>query len=469
MKTSITRALITLLALPLFSFCSCKTMHVPFRSLLPAGETPAKAVSTTATSPHTSPALAPNASLKPTQVEAAEAPAVQLAARPVNPRRVAAHKPPRLVQPVGYFPGVNAPAMTLPDNAYTGQPGGHQVGHGHGAGCPCCGGGGGPFQFSQDGAVVDPYGGWMPDGIKKPWPADEYICDGGDNNEDVRVKANWDVVGLDPEDTVAHFDTLDGKTEVVASNKCCIYAPRFAAVRKVMNPIAYEGHERMAGVEKPTKLNLHEELGQPTSAIQPEQVVSDLHIDPAVTFREQTRGIGVDNVAQMYLARGGFMPHENLMMIQRGQYDASEKAVLAERTQAAMIWQSNQAVQVLLDGQMAHEAKNAVKPEMTYTYELQGKPRLRICKIASNCDAQSGEFIEFTLRFDNVGDQKIGNVTVIDHLMPRLEYVKESQSCTTKADFKIQENPETLVLRWEIPDPLEVGQGGIIRFRCRVR
>ena len=59
MKTSLTRALVTLLALPLISFCSCKTMHVPFRSLLPAGETPAKTVATTATSPNTSPALAP--------------------------------------------------------------------------------------------------------------------------------------------------------------------------------------------------------------------------------------------------------------------------------------------------------------------------------------------------------------------------------------------------------------------------
>jgi uncharacterized repeat protein (TIGR01451 family) len=459
MKTSITRALLTLLALPLLSFCSCKSLHVPFRSLLPAGDPPAAAAATTATAPHTSPALAPTAAIQPAKVDAVEAPVAQIAARPHgHPRKSAAYKPPRLVQPVGHFPGVNSPAMTLPDNAYTGQPSGHQMAHG-----------GGAFQFSDDGTMVDPYGGWMPDGIKKPWPADEYICDGGDLNEDVRVKANWDVVGLDPEDTIAHFDTLDGKTEVTESNKVCIYAPRFAAVRKVMNPIAYEGHERMAGVEKPTRLNLHEELGLPTTAVQPEQVVADLHIDPAVTFREQTRGIGIDNVAQMYLTRGGFMPHENLKLIQRGEYDASEKAVLAERTQAAMIWQSNEAVQVMVDGIMAHESKSTAKPEMTYTYELQGKPRLRICKIASNCDAVSGDIVEFTLRFDNVGDQKIGNVTVIDHLTPRLEYVKESQSCTVKADFKIQENPETLVVRWEIAEPLEVGQGGLIRFRCRVR
>ena len=38
------------------------------------------------------------------------------------------------------------------------------------------------------------------------------------------------------------------------------------------------------------------------------------------------------------------------------------------------------------------------------------------------------------------------------------------------ADFLVEENEgESLVLRWEIIEPLEVGQGGIIRFQCRVR
>jgi uncharacterized repeat protein (TIGR01451 family) len=439
-----------LVAMPLLTLCSCKGLSVPFKPLFPSGDAPAKTSATQAAGPVT--------------------PASHAMSNAMTQRRASAPYAPRFVQPVGYFPGVNAPAMTLPDSAFTGQPaeGTHQMmeGHGHGAGCPCCGGGG-PFKFSAD--VGDPYGGWMPDGIKKPWPADEYICDGGDNNDDVRVKQNWDVVGLDPEDTVAHYDTVDGKTEVAASNKCCIYAPRFAAVRKVINPVLYEGHERMAGVEKPTKLNLHQELGLPTTAVQPEQIVADLHIDQGVVFRDQTRGIGVDNVTNPVLARDNFMLHENLKFIQRGVYEASEKAVLAERSQAALVWQANQAVQIIMDGQMAHEARGRAKPEDVLTYELEGKGRLRICKIASNCDAQVGEFIEFTLRFDNVGDQRIGNVTVIDHLTPRLEYVAQSQSSTVPAEFKMQENPDTLVLRWEITDPLEVGQGGLIRFRCRVR
>lgn len=463
MKSS-PKIILAIAALPLLTFCSCKGLGVPFRSILPAGDPPATA---TAQASHASANL-PTPPAQP----GAQGTLLSLQRQPIGiPKRTAAERPPRLVQPVGYYPGINAPAMTLPNEAYTGQPthATHPGPHGHGAGCPCCGGHSGPFQFSHDNPAEDPYGGWIPDGIKKPWPADEYICDGGDNNGDVRVKKNWDVVGLDPEDTIAHFDTLDGKTEVTESNKCCIYAPRFAAVRRVINPILYEGHERMAGVEKPTKVNLHQELGLPTTAVQPERLVSDLHIDQGVVFREQTRGIGVDNVINPTLARGGFMPHENLKLIQRGVFEAKEKAVLAQRVEAALIWQSNQAVQIIIDGQMAHEARSEVKPELTYVYELQGKPRLRICKIASNCDAQVGDIVEFTLRFDNVGDQKIGNVTVIDHLTPRLEYVKDSQSSTVDAAFKVQENTDTLVLRWEITDPLEVGQGGLIRFRCKVR
>ena len=84
--------------------------------------------------------------------------------------------------------------------------------------------------------------------------------------------------------------------------------------------------------------------------------------------------------------------------------------------------------------------------------------------------ARTGEIVDFTIRFDNVGDQPLGNITVVDNLTTRLEYVVDSANCSVQANFLTQENDgESLVLRWEITDPLEVGQGGIIRFKCRVR
>ena len=89
--------------------------------------------------------------------------------------------------------------------------------------------------------------------------------------------------------------------------------------------------------------------------------------------------------------------------------------------------------------------------------------------VASTQTAQPGEFIDFTLRFDNVGDQPLGNIVLIDNLTTRLEYVADSAQSSVKAEFAAQGNEgESLVLRWEITDPIEPGEGGIVRFRCRV-
>jgi uncharacterized repeat protein (TIGR01451 family) len=127
-------------------------------------------------------------------------------------------------------------------------------------------------------------------------------------------------------------------------------------------------------------------------------------------------------------------------------------------------------VQIIIDGKPAVEAKGLAEPQETVVYELFGKPRLRICKIADKSEAQVGEVITFTLRFDNVGDQPIGNVTVIDHLMPRLAYIEGSAESSLPGEFMTELQPgETTVLRWEITDPLKVNEGGIIRFQARVR
>ena len=62
------------------------------------------------------------------------------------------------------------------------------------------------------------------------------------------------------------------------------------------------------------------------------------------------------------------------------------------------------------------------------------------------------------------------DVTIVDSLTTRLEYVPDSAQCSVPAKFMTQENDgESLVLRWEIAEPLQVGDGGLIRFKCRVR
>jgi uncharacterized repeat protein (TIGR01451 family) len=380
-----------------------------------------------------------------------------------------AEPPPHRVDIPPVLPKSLPPGITDPEVV----PAGHHAGHNRIAGkpCPCCGPGTLPaFAFSgfNEQELGLP---WKPDGLKGPWPKDEYLCDGGDLNHDVQVRQDAAVFGLDQEDTIAHYETLDGQTLVSASNCVCIYAPRFSAVRQVSAPLIYEGHERMAGVEKPMRLNLHEETRGPKTALQPEQLVSQIGLDQVQRLRERTQGLLVDQATRLVLTAEAFLPHEDLAFIQRGEFEASEKARLAERVAAAVVWTENQRVQVLIEGQPAVEARGTATPEVTYTYETGGKPCLRLCKIADKSEAKPGEIITFTLRFDNVGEQKIGNVTIIDNLMPRLEYVAGSAQSSAKAAFSTQEQlpGESLVLRWEIEEPLEVNQGGIVRFQARVK
>ena len=256
---------------------------------------------------------------------------------------------------------------------------------------------------------------------------DEYICDGGDLNHDVYVKQDWTVVGLDQEDTIAHYDTQDGQTEVAASNCVCIYAPRFAAVRQVSTPIIYEGHERMAGVEKPAKLNIHEEKRGPRRPpLQPEQLIAQVGLDQAQRFRERTQGPARRSSHSAGTGRRRLPAARKSAVHPARRVRCQRKARLAEHVAAARPGPTTRPSQVLIDGQPAVEVRGTSTPQVTYTYETGGKPCLRLCKIADKSEAKPGEIITFTLRFDNVGEQKIGNVTIIDHLMPRLEYVAGS-------------------------------------------
>jgi uncharacterized repeat protein (TIGR01451 family) len=312
---------------------------------------------------------------------------------------------------------------------------------------------------------------WRPPQIPGPWPRDEYLFDGGDRGTQVDVLRDWTVRGLDAEDTVAHYDTLEGRTEVQAANRVAIYAPRFAAVRKVYGFVAHQQASRAAGVETPTMLQVREERRAASTMDQPLQPGRYVAAASPLRFREAVRSGGVDGRDVLAGLTNRFAVYENFEIIRSGTFDNSEKARLAERLSAALVWSSHQAVQAVIDNVTASVAVNHVGLQSVYHYETPpGKPRLRVVKVASQRQAQPGETVEFTIRFDNIGDQLIGNVTIVDSLTTRLEYVPDTAQCTRPGKFLTQENEgESLVLRWELSDPLPVGEGGIIRFQCRVR
>lgn len=311
---------------------------------------------------------------------------------------------------------------------------------------------------------------WRPDGIAGPWPPDEYLCDGGDDATRVVVSRQRQVSGLDAEDTVAHFDTLDGTTAVTPSNSVCIYAPRFAVVRQSAEPQQEGLLERTQFIEQPLPAVTDEARQLAGTVLLPDAPVREVSIRGPRALWDPRRGIMLDSPLRLAELVADFKAYEDFQIIRIGIDSTPEKPRLAEHILAAIQWSHDLSPEILLDEQPAIVEKTIEKTGVVYRLDEPDNPRLRLIKVASTPAARPGEEVEFTLRYDNLGDQTLQRVTILDHLTTRLEYVPDSAQSDRKADFTCQLNAgESLTLRWELAEPLRPGNGGVLRFKCRVR
>jgi uncharacterized repeat protein (TIGR01451 family) len=301
-------------------------------------------------------------------------------------------------------------------------------------------------------------------------PADEYLCDGGDYGLPAAVVKSGDIAGLEPEDAVAHYDTVDGRTVLTPSNKVCVYAPRFAAVRQVVDVEAYARIDAPEGAIQPVAPAKIDEDEEPATTLAALEAAIDRSRQPPSLLRNRKQPGELDNEQRVAVVMGSLAPYANLTVVRVGEIVGEERVKIARSSLAAITWAGDQAPQVILDRKRAHAEVSVKTPGTIYLLVEPNHPKLRLIKLADRGSAQIGEEVEFTLRFDNVGDRVIGNVTIVDNLTTRLEYVEGSQKSTLKAEFKTDENiADSLKLRWEIADPLQPGQGGVIQFRAKVR
>jgi len=359
----------------------------------------------------------------------------------------------------------NAPGYSsLPPEAYTGAPA-----QGPGP-APECAPMGPPGMELGVPLPYEAIGPWSPPGIARPWPPDEYIRDGGDFGLPARVGDQWEVQGLEVEDAIAHYDTLDGRTVVEPANPVYIYSPRFGAVRQVVSLVANEQMVQSAGVYMPVKLVRYEESLPALNNRQNIQANAEIAGRPPVAMRSRQGDGAMSSAVKAKGFHDGFKPYENLAIIRQGVYESAEMAFLASGVNAALAWTHTQAVQIILDRQTATAVHSDEKLELLFTVKPPAEPQLRVIKVASTPFAEPGEEVDFTIRFDNLGNQPLGNVTIIDNLSTRLEYIPDSAQCSRDAQFSTQPNEgDSVALRCEVTDPLEVGKGGVLRFRCRVR
>lgn len=301
-------------------------------------------------------------------------------------------------------------------------------------------------------------------------PSDEYLCDGGDMHLPAGVNADWKITGLEQEDTVAHYDTIDGRTIITPSNKVCLYAPRFAAARQVVDLRAYARIDAPGDATQrinPIKIEETEDVSTSLAEIKP-----NIHREkePPSLLREREQAGELDRDRRVAVTIGTLQPYCNVQLIRSGEVIGTDIVKIARASLAAITWSGVEAAQVVLDNRQAQAAVSELTPGTIYHTFEPNNPKLRLVKLASKTSAQPGEEVEFTLRFDNVGDKVIGNVVIADNLTTRLEYVEGSQKTSLPANFTTQGNDgESLVLRWELTEPLEKGKGGVIQFRCKVR
>lgn len=311
---------------------------------------------------------------------------------------------------------------------------------------------------------------WSPPGIKGPWPADEYLHDGGDADEPVTVSPEWRIEGLNVEDAVAHYDTPDGRTLVEQTNCTYVYAPRFSSVRSVVALVANEYVDGPSNFQKPIRVVRYEERAKVRTNVEQQQPLgATANLRPGFYLQEQHDDAFSKNLLPSGVQHA-LLPFEDFSVIRSGVMQGNEKARLAEAVDAAIAWTKDDGVRVFVNRQRAAIVTGDQKAQALFTVKEPENGRLRICKIASTPAAQPGEFVEFTLRYDNVGDQVLGNIVILDSLTTRLEYVPDSASSSRKAFFTTKTNlAESLELRWEIDEAIQPGEGGIVRFRCRVR
>jgi len=211
------------------------------------------------------------------------------------------------------------------------------------------------------------------------------------------------VSGLQTEDTIGHFDTLDGRRIVTPSNRVAIYAPRFGAVRRVDGVFKANLNLPVIAVEEKTPIASARRADDPSTTKQHLAVRRHAVTNRASAFLDQTRGVVSDNVTRLFGLRNTFETYENLSLIRFGKISRGEMARFRLGLQSASVWEDDLGLQVTVNKSqpiIVREAKTV--QELLSIKSDDGTAILRVTKIASKIAARAGEFVEFTIRYDNL-------------------------------------------------------------------
>ncbi len=300
---------------------------------------------------------------------------------------------------------------------------------------------------------------------------DEYVVSGGDSKRKVVARDDWLVDNLDPEDAAAHFDTVDGRVLTEPSNRVFLYSPRFGAARQIITPVEGDHREFLdSAISVEGAMERVDSVSVDVRS-QDEKLLSatgSQEVAGAESALAPTTAIGRIGVIE---ADALLRMHQMLTSDSVDSLGIEDSALIMDGAIAAQGWSGQQGLAVATDQTNVFSNVYLDGPATVYAVKDGTKTsKLRVIKIANKDAARPGELVEFTLRFENIGDEPIGNVTILDNLSARLRYVDGTAKSSVPAEFLADLSESgSLVLRWEITDPLQPKEFGVVRFICKVQ
>jgi uncharacterized repeat protein (TIGR01451 family) len=252
-------------------------------------------------------------------------------------------------------------------------------------------------------------------------PKEECFVDGGDKGDPLGIGPNNKLGGLDPTDVGVEY-TIAGRRRVTCSNVVCICSPRFLIRRVELVPV---------GVALPVKLIENAAARGPI-------IYQELRPAMAEVAREKPTELA-----------GRIRPMAYVGRVAPGVFIGSIRPVVHAQVEGVKIEAAYVEPEVLT-GPLC---------PLTVTKEVSPSGPVPI-----------GETVTITIRYRNTGNRPVSDIVVNDSLSGRLEYVVGSQQSDRAANFTVTPNDAgSLALRWELPGTILPGQGGVVKFRAKVR
>jgi len=303
-------------------------------------------------------------------------------------------------------------------------------------------------------------------------PGDEYLCDGGDDGR-LATATRGSSVGIEPQDAVIQFGIGDGprSRKMLPTNIVCLYAPRFAATELltganenvlVQGPVVKRNAQQMEALRK-REMGVKLTLNQPPIVNRVTQRASGMINRQAVDAKIELRVLGGFELVQQ--PKIGALINPPQILINR------DKAMLSKEVLRAISTKTVESVVVTGIEQSASEKVMSWKPhEEVGTEPVPDMPGLAVIKRVSKEEAIPGEEVEFGIQYRNMGNVSIRSVSVIDSLLPRLEYIKGTAQGPKGTVFSANANEAgSTELRWDLPGSIAPGDSGHVSFKAIVR